>query len=866
MRKIVLFAITATFIVLSQKSIGQDFTIASEDYTGCVASLNDTNPIGQYSDNEDETLTICPDDGETILNMYWIGFDVGSGDVLEIFDGADINAPLIGTYTGSDLLYQNITSTNPLGCLTLHWTSDGEEVGDFAAIISCGPPCQHPIVQGEIVGDEGNPLLLCVGEEFTIDASTTVLFEGASVESQTWDFDDGNTDNSNWPVVTHSYNTPGAYRVSLVVTDNTGCQNLNLLDQLIYVSTTPSFTSSSTPPMICENSDAVVGGNVIPTPFTNQPTTDFGDGVYIPDYEFGQESCFEDTVFVSGFPAGLEIQSPADIDGLFASLEHTYLTDITIAFICPNGSVLSIYSQQGPCGDVDLGNPDPLDDGAPGEGIMYTWTPETTYPTFAEACSDANYTFDGTDSGLNLVEGEYNIEGDWNSFVGCPLNGPWIIQICDIVGADDGWIFEWGVEFDPSLYDDDMSFTPVFDVDCEFTSWSGDDIINTDAGCDTITVSPSPAGLYTYTYTATDNFGCTYTHTQDLIVVPPPVVEAEDVALCVSPVSMDASVSNPQTGIQYGYIWSPDNGTLSNINVQNPLLSNLDAPTQYQVTAFATFDPQCLGTATIDATLLEAPDVETTEEFAYFCGIPLEVSAEVLDSDPDITYTYNWQPANGLDDEDTNTPTVNSISSDPYELVVFAYPSWDNLCISSDTMFLTIPPGPEVFSAGLDSMCVGSDYYLEAPSQSMSVQYDWSYAPFEDPTDFNSIGSGNPILVNDGGIYSATVTESICGLTTNFEFVLLENLCSFVIPNVFTPNGDSENDTFEILGLNDFPNSTIKIYNRWGNLIYEEDNYYDQWRGDDMAEGTYYYIVGVKNGVGPDGYEYFEGHLTLLRE
>jgi CHU_C Type IX secretion signal domain len=46
-------------------------------------------------------------------------------------------------------------------------------------------------------------------------------------------------------------------------------------------------------------------------------------------------------------------------------------------------------------------------------------------------------------------------------------------------------------------------------------------------------------------------------------------------------------------------------------------------------------------------------------------------------------------------------------------------------------------------------------------------------------------------------------------------------------------------------------------------LIYENSNYFNQWDGKDSAAGTYYYILGVNK---DNEYEYFEGHLTLLRD
>ncbi|MNS10466.1 HYR domain protein [compost metagenome] len=84
----------------------------------------------------------------------------------------------------------------------------------------------------------------------------------------------------------------------------------------------------------------------------------------------------------------------------------------------------------------------------------------------------------------------------------------------------------------------------------------------------------------------------------------------------------------------------------------------------------------------------------------------------------------------------------------------------------------------------------------------------------------------------------------------------------FTIPNTFTPNGDNVNDLFEIAGIDQFENS-IYIYNRWGNEVYKCNNYRNQWDGSQLPEGTYYYVLKVKD---KDGHlESYAGYIEILR-
>ncbi|WP_345006794.1 gliding motility-associated C-terminal domain-containing protein, partial [Snuella lapsa] len=79
--------------------------------------------------------------------------------------------------------------------------------------------------------------------------------------------------------------------------------------------------------------------------------------------------------------------------------------------------------------------------------------------------------------------------------------------------------------------------------------------------------------------------------------------------------------------------------------------------------------------------------------------------------------------------------------------------------------------------------------------------------------------------------------------------------------NEFSPNGDGVNDTFVIQCIEDYPNNTLEVYNRWGNLVYKSNGYLNDWDGtsngravinqsDKLPVGTYYYIFTYeKDGI-----------------
>jgi gliding motility-associated-like protein len=80
------------------------------------------------------------------------------------------------------------------------------------------------------------------------------------------------------------------------------------------------------------------------------------------------------------------------------------------------------------------------------------------------------------------------------------------------------------------------------------------------------------------------------------------------------------------------------------------------------------------------------------------------------------------------------------------------------------------------------------------------------------------------------------------------------------IPQFYTPNGDGTNDFFEIRNLVIYPNNTLKIFNRWGDLVYEKENYDNSWGGEsnsnsnELPSGTYFYVFDIKDKESKTGF------------
>lgn len=84
------------------------------------------------------------------------------------------------------------------------------------------------------------------------------------------------------------------------------------------------------------------------------------------------------------------------------------------------------------------------------------------------------------------------------------------------------------------------------------------------------------------------------------------------------------------------------------------------------------------------------------------------------------------------------------------------------------------------------------------------------------------------------------------------------------IPNVFSPNGDGIHDTWQIKYLQDYPNSSLEIFNRTGRLVYSSKGngraWDGTWEGKPVPVATYYYLIQLHNGQPP-----LAGSVTVIR-
>jgi gliding motility-associated-like protein len=84
-----------------------------------------------------------------------------------------------------------------------------------------------------------------------------------------------------------------------------------------------------------------------------------------------------------------------------------------------------------------------------------------------------------------------------------------------------------------------------------------------------------------------------------------------------------------------------------------------------------------------------------------------------------------------------------------------------------------------------------------------------------------------------------------------FTFEGPANPVDCFVPNLVTPNGDGENDTFVVPCVAEYPGSKLAVFNRWGNMIFETNNYNNDWdgsyNGQPLPDGTYFFQLTLND-------------------
>lgn len=576
----------APFVVcMSLFSAQAQVLISDGTADGCSGVLYDTSGQGGsgYGPAEDFTLVLCPDDGTNVF-LEWFNFDLDAASFMTIYDGNSIAAPVLaysgtGSFEGQTYIASN---NNPTGCLTVHFVSSAnpDSGGIFGAIIGCGQPCNAPI---PVVNQNNpSPLYVCPGEAVAFSGLGSVAPDG-SIANYMWDFDaDGTIDfEDNLPNALWTFDEPGIELVQLSLVDNNGCESIQPTNYFVYIST-DAVWNTTVVETACTGEEVFLDINIEGESYTLEPGSDFGEAIALPD-NVGE--CFTSDISINSFLPGAVLLDAGDgIENFFINMEHSFLGDLDITFICPNGQELLVSSYPGPGTGLGIpvqnDNPDEF-----GVGWDYYWSADATWGTWANSTPGA---------GGSLESGTYASESSWGNLDGCPLNGIWQLEICDLWAADNGFVFEWGIDFADSLYPVSQSFTPQFGLLCDSTYWvassNTDNVTAGDWDCANVTINNPAPGTQTYTAYAMNNFGCEYSQSFEVeyVAFNPSIAASQSIYCGGNAVELTVTVNNDDPGaLTYSWV---ENNHLSSTSDAVVYASGMDEPETFYVTVGQEFE------------------------------------------------------------------------------------------------------------------------------------------------------------------------------------------------------------------------------------------------------------------------------------
>jgi gliding motility-associated-like protein len=401
---------------------------------------------------------------------------------------------------------------------------------------------------------------------------------------------------------------------------------------------------------------------------------------------------------------------------------------------------------------------------------------------------------------------------------------------------------------------------PPYNLSFNATSGTPDHFWNFGDGVGTSTqVSPSytynTPGTYNIMYVAIDSTTC---NIADTVYFTVEISQAEVLTAdfdfpiidpCSSPDSVLVSLAFTGTGADV-INWNMGNGTtFTNI-------TNVDyyytTEGSYTVTMTA-FDNYCNTSATYSEvfnyfTSYSEANAEVPEDI-YLCTTPLIVNFSAGPNPPPSSF---WNFGDGVGTSTQNNPSYTYAAPGVYNVMYVAIDP--NTCNIADTAYFTVTlEQAETFSATLN-------FTPPPPCGSDSLLVNLAFTGTGADSIVWNMGNGDVFNTNSVNYYYTVPGNYVVSMTAYDNLCdnvqTISNTVSFggnivsqaIVPNVFTPNGDGENDLLKILSIDGSSEFSMLVFDRWGLKIFESDTSTRVWdgktkNGNESSDGIYYYEV-----------------------
>ena len=278
----------------------------------------------------------------------------------------------------------------------------------------------------------------------------------------------------------------------------------------------------------------------------------------------------------------------------------------------------------------------------------------------------------------------------------------------------------------------------------------------------------------------------------------------------------------------------------------------------YQFIAFQN-DSICAGSQ-IEVSL-PVPIIPEIEASAQTGCEPLTVQFNNVTPTPSIACQWDFGDGNTANEcNPTNVFTEEGL----YTINISV--TFENGCTYDSTyqQYIEVSPLPQaIFTASPQPTTVNNtliSFYPE--SNDVIAEWQWNFGEVFPNTDV--IESPTVLFPSIPGIYPvelAVINSEGC-VNAVTSFILIESDGTITLPNIFTPNGDGDNDSF--VPFETFPGKwNLTIFNRWGTEVFTTSNLSKGWNGEESPAGTYYWILKPRDGQQGESRS---GYVTLIRE
>lgn len=219
--------------------------------------------------------------------------------------------------------------------------------------------------------------------------------------------------------------------------------------------------------------------------------------------------------------------------------------------------------------------------------------------------------------------------------------------------------------------------------------------------------------------------------------------------------------------------------------------------------------------------------------------------------------TVTWKPANTLDSIHKLNPTVSPYYTTNYTVVGLD----SNNCVDSTSVLVTVLPRAVLYLPDTLSIYPGDSVQLEPTGN--GIYYTW----------FPGSGLSNTKIANPYAKPSinttykvTTVTDMGCKMQDSV-YIMVSPDSEIDMPNAFTPGRGNENSTYKVAHLGKATLTSLTLFNRWGEKVFETTNIDNGWDGNlngtPQPMGVYVYVLKAKTFKGQEFTK--SGNFTLIR-